>query len=393
MSGQPRVEGSTDLWAGRGRTRSSVALDLVLAAGYCTVAILVGHVLGSWAVVAGPLLAIAWVIRRWSLPVMVGLAVAAAVIQVVTGQVNIAADLAYGPLFFVLGAHLQERVRRFGLVAAGVATLVAGLWAAFNQSGVLGDSGPRLYSGLAMAAMTAVVVFGGWVVGYLRWQRRGRLQDRADAAVQAVERRRLQDLYEQEQQRSRIAADMHDVVAHSWAVVAAQADGARYVLREHPERAEQALTVIGETARSAMGDVRSLLGQLRDQSAGSGDLIVERADDVLARMRASGMDLRRTTHGIPAEAGLAAVTAHRVLAEALTNALKHGDLSWPVTVSDDWRHGYRLEVRNALGPGQPVGAGHGLTGMAERLAVAGGTLTAGPEDGEWVVRAEIKGAS
>ncbi len=160
---------------------------------------------------------------------------------------------------------------------------------------------------------------------------------------------------------------MHDLVAHSWAVVAAQADGARYVARTDPDRAQEALTVIGDTARSAMGDVRVLLAQLREQTGP-----VTRSRSSGARRWSSGcarpgMDLRLECHGEPAASGLLETTSRRVLTESLTNALKHGDLSRPVEVTEDWRDGYRLRVANAVGDGER-GHGHGLLGMAERIA-------------------------
>ena len=111
-----------------------------------------------------------------------------------------------------------------------------------------------------MATAAAVVLLGGWVAGYVRWQRRDALRARVDARLQAAEERRLRDLVALERERVRIAADMHDVIAHSWAVVAAQADGARYTLRADPDRTEDALEVIGETARTAMTDVRGCSG-------------------------------------------------------------------------------------------------------------------------------------
>jgi signal transduction histidine kinase len=317
---------------------------------------------------------------------MAGLAVVASVVQVVSGNIAVVACAAYVPLFWTLGSHRDARLRRLGLACAVVAVLVAGLWSR-SQSGDDTSRG-RLFAGVALAALTAVVVLGSWTVGYLRWQRRQAVQARADATLQTVERRRLRDLYEQEQERSRIAADMHDLVAHSWAVVAAQADGARYVARTDPDRAQEALTVIGDTARSAMDDVRVLLSQLREQSGAGDPLAFERRDALVARMRASGMDLRLECHGEPAPSGLLETTGRRVLTESLTNALKHGDLSRPVEVVEDWRDGYRLRVANAVGTDER-GQGHGLPGMAERIALVGGTLTAGRRGDQWVVEANV----
>ncbi|MEO6511927.1 MAG: histidine kinase, partial [Nocardioides sp.] len=192
---------------------------------------------------------------------------------------------------------------------------------------------------------------------------------------------------EQEQERGRIAADMHDLVAHSWAVVAAQADGARYVVRDDPDRAQDALSVIGDTARSAMDDVRVLLARLREPGAGH-EPAAERPDALLTRMRSAGMDLHVSRHGDPVAGSLLEMTAQRVLTEALTNALKHGDLTRPVEVVEDWTDGLLLRVDNSVGDGPP-GEGHGLRGMAERLAVVGGTLTAGEHGHRWVVEAHV----
>ena len=181
---------------------------------------------------------------------------------------------------------------------------------------------------------------------------------------------------------------MHDLVAHSWAVVAAQADGASYLVRTDPDRAQEALTVIGDTARSAMGDVRVLLAQLREQTGAGDPLAFERRDALVERMRASGMDLRLDCHGEPTSSGLLETTSRRVLTESLTNALKHGDLSRPVEVTEDWRDGYRLRVANAIG-NEERGQGHGLLGMAERIALVGGRLTADRHGDQWVVEAHV----
>ena len=113
---------------------------------------------------------------------------------------------------------------------------------------------------------------------------------------------------------------MHDLVAHSWAVVAAQADGARYVVREDPDRAQQALTVIGDTARSAMDDVRVLLGRLREQPPAEQSRVFEQPDALVARMRDAGMDLHLDRSVGPAPTGLLDITRRGVLTESLTNA-------------------------------------------------------------------------
>lgn len=163
-------------------------------------------------------------------------------------------------------------------------------------------------------------------------------------------------------------------------------------MRDNPAGAEQALEVIGETARAAMADLRTIVAQLRDPDLQPSTPGRAQQDVMLERMRASGMEVELAESGTPDESPLLALTAHRLLAESLTNALKHGDLTRPVMVGIDWTDGYALTVRNGIptrsDAAKPPG-GHGLVGMGERAAVAGGTFAAGPEDGDWVVRAHI----
>ncbi len=344
--------------------------------------------------VAALLLGVALAVRRISVPLMVAAAVAASVTQLLTSQLALVADLAYFPLFLTLGAHRSRTVRRFGLGAVVVAVAVAAAWSASH--GLVGTTSGG-YAALTTAALTAVVTGGGWVTGFLRWQRRQGVQARVDATVAAVERRRLEQLVEEEQERARIAADMHDIVAHSWAVVAAQADGARYQIRTDPARAEEALEVIGRTARSAMGDVRALLTRLREGHEVEGALVVERTEHVMARMRASGMALDVELRGEPAPEpdDAVLVTARFALAESLTNALKHGDLTRPVAVQEDWTDGYHLRVVNDVPERAPADQeptdGHGLLGMTERVRQVGGRVRAGRRSGRWVTEVTIPG--
>ena len=384
---------TTDLWGeADGPSRRGLLVDVATGAAFAVVVGLVQTQMGAWTWLAAVLLGAALAVRRVAPFVMVALAVAASVVQVVSGNVAWLACLAYVPLFVTLGGHRDIRVRRLGLACAAVAVVVAAGWE-WNRLADERSLQAHVLGALALAASTAVVVVGSWIAGYLRWQRRQAVQARADATLQAVESRRLHDLYEQEQERSRIAADMHDLVAHSWAVVAAQADGARYVVREDPDRAQQALTVIGDTARSAMDDVRVLLGRLREQPPAEQALVFEQPDALVARMRDAGMDLHLDRSDGPAPTGLLDVTRRGVLTESLTNALKHGDLAQPVEVVEDWSEGYRLRVSNAANERHGSRQGHGLLGMAERVALVGGTLTADLRGDRWVVEARVPGGS
>lgn len=380
------------MWGDAGRpSRRGLTLDVVAGAVFALLMTPLHWTLGSWAAAASALLGAALAVRRLSWVAMSLLAIAAAVMQVVSGQVAFLADAAYAVLFATLGGHRAPLVRRWGLAAAGVAILVGGAFAVIQPDAPDRSAVGLAISVTALVAITAVFTAGGWVAGYVRWQNRRAVQARVDAQLEAAERRRLGELYDVEQERRRIAADMHDVVAHSWAVVAAQSDGARYALRQNPAAAERALEVIGETARTAITDLRTIVAQLRDPALSPSTPGYAQQQEVIDRMRASGMTLEVSESGERDESPLVALTAHRLVAESLTNALKHGDLSEPVVLEQDWRDGYRLTVTNRIGdsPATDGDTGHGLVGMAERTTVAGGTFSAGPDGGLWVLRAHL----
>ena len=200
-----------------------------------------------------------------------------------------------------------------------------------------------------------------------------------------------------EQERNRIARDMHDVVAHSLAVVIAQADGARYARAMDPGAVDTALTTISTTAREALGDVRLLLAQLRqDEVAGPQPMLVD-LDRLIDQMRGAGQTINWTVTGEPLALGSGAQLAlYRIIQEALTNALRHGDpqrevcleLSWDslgvvVTVSND------IKARAGDEPGAAESVGHGLPGMRERALLAGGALHTDALNGRFTVTARI----
>lgn len=375
------------IWEQGRPTRRQLIFDLSCAAAF---AVLIGLIyaqvaMAQLAVVL--VLAAALAVRRLSLPAMVLLGASAAVIQFANPDWSLqlfVADVAYAALFFVLGGHPRLAIRRFGAIvgAVGCVALLGWMGALVNTDMSMKA---RVFSAVAVTALAALVCGGGWVGGYLRLQRRRSIQ----AELDRVEQRRLAESYEHELQRSRVAADMHDIVAHSWAVVAAQADGARYALRTSPDATEQALEVIAETARSTIADLRTILAELRDNDVERSTPGYEQHERLMQRMRLTGMRIQdeRTGDAAPSSS-LIALTAYRLLSEALTNALKHGDLREPVRVEQDWTSGYRLRVANAIGtPGD--GTGHGIIGMMERATISGGHLESRQVGDEWVVDAAI----
>ena len=192
-----------------------------------------------------------------------------------------------------------------------------------------------------------------------------------------------------EQERNRLARDMHDVVAHSLAVVIAQADGARYT--KDPIASADALATISATAREALTDVRLLLGQLRhSQEAGPQPRVAD-LDRLIDQVRDAGLTVTVDELGTRPELHASeALAVYRILQEALTNALRHGDTAKPVEIRLDWAtDAVELEISNALREPTVREPGHGLTGMQERAMLVGGEFSAGAEHERFVVRATL----
>jgi signal transduction histidine kinase len=246
-----------------------------------------------------------------------------------------------------------------------------------------------------------------WVLGLLvRTWRTAREARRARAVAELDRNRAVEDVVV-EQERTRIARDMHDVVAHSLAVVIAQADGARYARSQDPEAVDEALRTIASTARSALADVRVLLAELRQAQPEGPQPSLADLEQTVDQVRAAGLPVTLERTGRIEGLGSAQqLAAYRIVQEALTNALRHGDTAHPASVllagvsGPDGSHGLSITVRNRMrttpqetgSTGAVPRIGHGLPGMRERASLAGGTLSAQPEDGSFVVAAFIPAA-
>ncbi|MFD4443120.1 sensor histidine kinase [Nocardia sp. NPDC058519] len=202
-------------------------------------------------------------------------------------------------------------------------------------------------------------------------------------------------------ERTRIARELHDVVAHAVSVIIVQADGAKYALRQDPDTAERALATIAGTGRDALRELRRTVALLRTEHAP--ELLPQHGSAGIARlaqmMREAGLavDLELTGEldDIAPEVSLG---VHRIVQESLTNTLRHAGAEPKAVVRVHRRdEDILVEITDSGGvpaqvsPGTEIpGAGMGLVGMRERVAVLGGTLTAGRlDDGRWQVRADL----
>jgi signal transduction histidine kinase len=228
-----------------------------------------------------------------------------------------------------------------------------------------------------------------WATGVAIRRRRaseGRLERRAVVLERDREQRAREAVGEE---RSRIARELHDVVAHGVSVMTLQAQGGARILDSEPEEARRAFAAIEETGRRSLVEMRRLLGMLRsddDELPLAPQASLAQLDALVEQVRAAGLPVEVVREGDPRmlPPGID-LSAFRILQEALTNALKHSGAT-QARVLVRYGHGELELVVADSGIGAPASdadGGHGLVGMRERVSVFGGELEAGsrPEGG------------
>jgi len=295
--------------------------------------------------------------------------------------------------FYTVAAYKPLR----GVVLAAV-TMEA--WVVLINFGGAGVKEPqRAASLLAQSALLAAAGFAG----YCARTRRAYLEAAQDRAGRLERERDQQAQLAAAAERARIAREVHDIVAHNIAVMIALADGAAYTAETNPGQAASVMGQVAATGRSALGEMRRLVGVLREPATpghapqpGLDDL-----EELIASVRAAGLPVRLTVTGPPfALPPSAQLALYRITQEALTNTLKHAPgttaqvrLAYlpgqvELEVTDDGRTG-------AVPPGGESaglpGGGHGIAGMRERAATFGGQVSAGPRSGGgWLVRTVLR---
>ena len=320
------------------------------------------------------------------------------------------------------GRHWTRRARFRALILGWVGALAVTVQASLSFLYHWEDIPARIFISLMLGVLCGSIFTVFWFLGDSRRMRELRSEEFKERA------RRLE--YEQEQERrlaaqderTRIAREMHDIVAHSLSSIISQADGARYAAasartaraqqaeqsgqaqqQSEPDIAEQTLELIADTARDSLTQMRSLLGLLRTDEATAYAPVPTLSDmpALVEQSRRAGLPVTFTgitgtmARTLPQGAELA---AYRTVQEALTNALKHSPGA-ATTVTIHWgEDGLQLRVQNdpvssavAQHIARPVpGSGNGLRGMSERIALYHGTLTYGLQpDGGWLVEAAL----
>lgn len=331
------------------------------------------------------------------------------------------------------GRHWTRRARFRSLILGWVGALAVTVQASLSLLYHWDDIPARIFISLMLGVLCGSIFTVFWFLGDSRRMRELRSEEFEERA------RRLE--YEQEQERrlaaqderTRIAREMHDIVAHSLSSIISQADGARYAAasartaraqqtqqaeqsgqaqssqaqqQSTPDIAEQTLELIADTARDSLTQMRSLLGLLRTDEATAYAPVPTLSDvpALVEQSRRAGLPVTFTgitgtmARTLPQGAELA---AYRTVQEALTNALKHSPGA-ATTVTIHWGEaGLHLRVHNdpvsavSFAVNQrassPVpGSGNGLRGMSERIALYHGTFTYGLQpDGGWLVEATL----
>ena len=380
-------------------------IDAVLAAVFALVCLFPALIGGVPDVLVVLLFAGALAVRRLSPGWSLAIAWVAALAQMLMLRDVQPADVAVFGVLYATAAYGAPTVKWLGLGSAGAGAILATAYLAVAKPALDGavmpgadTMGRLMWSGILFAgALTALAL--AWTVGLLVRTVRDSREQRARAEFDRREREHAEYRYVVEQERNRIARDMHDVVAHSLAVVIAQADGARFAAATRPEEASRALGTIAGVARSALGDVRVLLAELRHREGDTPQPVVDDLDDLVARVRAAGLDVRFEERGdrVPLGAGHR-IAVYRIVQEGLTNALRHGDSGEPVRLDLDWAGaGVEIRLENAVRPdaaaSEPIDQPafrHGIPGMRERAQLVGGTFRAeAGEDGRFRVHASI----
>ncbi|KUM81617.1 histidine kinase [Streptomyces griseorubiginosus] len=345
-------------------------------------------VAGMLALQAGLVLPLLW--RRRRPMVAFGVIAAVFALQWSLG-VALRADVALFVALYSMALHGRLRQLPWaGAVMAGAVLLVA----------LRVSSAVSVWDALFFLSSTATAALTlGLMIRIRRAQLAGLRERAARLEIERDQRSRLATATE----RTRVAREMHDIVGHNLAVIITLADAGAYATDIAPERGKEALRLIGDTGRQALGELRRVLGVLRetgDRAADGPELSpqpgIADIGALCATVRAAGLEVvYRTSGDVETLDDGVQLTVYRIVQEALTNTMKHA--------ADDARvhlavvlTGTRLSIRvKDTGPavtpsGAPNEEGHGLVGMRERAALYGGTVTAGPTaGGGWRVEAVL----
>ncbi|MFV0134663.1 sensor histidine kinase [Streptomyces sp. HMX87] len=285
-------------------------------------------------------------------------------------------------VLLLLALRVRTRVAAEALALSALVTYVL--------QGLIGGQHYQPTGQLAVPLFAVVVLLGT----ALRGRREARAELVQQTSLTAEERARRTLLEE----RSRIARELHDVVAHHMSVISIQAQVAPHLVQDPPDELKENLAGIRQNALEALTELRRVLGVLRSEHAETGEPLdgsgapgtdtaphapqptLDRLDALVENTRAAGLSVTTEISGArrPLPPGVE-LSAYRIVQEALSNVLRHAPGARVWVHLTHLPTGVRVEVVNSppvRTPSPSQGAGHGLLGMRERVAMLGGTLTA-----------------
>jgi signal transduction histidine kinase len=229
---------------------------------------------------------------------------------------------------------------------------------------------------VAEFALAVISMFGIWYAGR-------RVRFRGERLAEREELRREEALRTVVEERTRIARELHDVVAHRVSLMTVQAGAARTIATDDPEKAAEAMGAVEQAGREVLGELRHLLGVLRPNA--EGDLFPQPGlidiPHLVDEFNEAGLEVTLSVDGEEVELPVRVELAvYRIVQEALTNALRHaGPDARAMVRLENKGEGVRIEVTDdGIGASPGVNGGHGIVGMRERAQLLGGSFHAGP---------------
>lgn len=362
----------------------SKAFDLLLAGALTLFFGLLGLAQAGYAGVLGfgMLAPLVW---RRTHPELVLFAVSAvAVLQWLSGAELQPGNIGLLVALYSISVYGEVKYSRIALGIGGLGVLMATsrYW-----------SGSDWRQQITMMVALGALVFGVWAMGERRRTRGLYVAQLEERAIQAERDRDRESKLAVSNERTRIAREIHDVVAHGLSIMIVQADGGLYAADASPEQAKKALATIGDTGRASLNEMRKMLGLLKQDAQQELDPDQPRPQpgisslpELIDNVRQAGLTVDYEVTGTPRDLpALLGLTAYRIVQEGLTNTLKHAGPGARTSVHLDFGREMLTVMVSDDGRGAGVAPssdpGHGLVGMRQRASISGGTVNAGPKAG------------
>jgi signal transduction histidine kinase len=362
----------------------AVGLLIVKLGGMAT-GVQPGGGVASWVLAPFWTLPLAW--RRRS-PLSVALVIAATDMAEI-GLVGSRDSVVFLAAFLLVPYSIAAHERGAARMAAGLAAVMTA--GAVSQAAQPSPGSMRAWLTTIAGDLALIVV--PFLVGLALRQQRLRADALEQLAVQLEREREERARVAVAEERTRIARELHDEIAHAMSVIAVQADAAEGALARDPALVERPLLAIRDTARGALADMRRVLGGLRagEQAQLAPEPGLARLGSLLEQTRAAGLDVDLRIEGEPAPLPPSLdLAAYRVLQEGLTNVRKHAAARRVEIVLRYGSDAVAVEVADdGNGAGSGGGSGRGLTGIRERVALLGGEFVAGPRARGFALRVTL----